>query len=52
MPYSSDLQRRYFNWKAKSDPKFKKLAKEYNDASKGMKLPKEAPKKKDEKKNG
>lgn len=39
MPYSSDSQRKYFNFKAKSDPKFKKLADEYNKKSKGMKLP-------------
>jgi hypothetical protein len=35
MPYKSDAQRRKFN----ADPKLKKLAKEWNQESKGMKLP-------------
>lgn len=51
MPYSSDTQRRYFNWKAKTDPKWKKLADEYNKASKGMSLPEKTPEKTPEKKS-
>ena len=39
MPYVSDKQRRYFNWKAKKSKKWAKLAAEYNRASKGKKLP-------------
>lgn len=41
MPYKSDKQRRYFNWKAKGgkNKKWAKLAAEFNKASKGKKLP-------------
>lgn len=45
MPYKSELQKRFFNWKAQKDPKFKEMATEYNAASEGMKLPEKAPKK-------
>jgi len=39
MPYASQAQRRYFNYKAKRSKKFAKMAKEFNKASKGKKLP-------------
>jgi hypothetical protein len=48
VPYKSDRQRRYFNWAAgeKGTGITKKMAKEYNKASKGMKLPETVKKKK------
>jgi len=39
MPYVSDAQRKYFNWKAKKSKKWKKMANEWNKASKGKDLP-------------
>lgn len=39
MPYVSDAQRRYFNWKAKHSKKWAAMAKRWNAHSKGKKLP-------------
>lgn len=44
MPYASDAQRRYFN--ANREEIGPKVVDEFNQASKGKKLPERAPKKK------
>jgi hypothetical protein len=45
MPYKSDKQRRFFHVAEKRGDISKKVVEEYDKASKGMKLPEEAPKK-------
>lgn len=39
MPYKSDAQRRYMNWAASQGKLPQKVATEFNQASKGLKLP-------------
>ena len=45
MPYRSDAQRRYFHYALSKGKLPADLVKEYDDASRGMKLPEKAPKK-------
>ena len=46
MPYKSDAQRKWANSPAGKKELGTKTVKEFNEASKGMKLPEKAPKKK------
>lgn len=39
MPYKSDKQRRYMHWASSHGKISKKVVKEFDEASKGMKLP-------------
>lgn len=42
MPFKSDAQRKYMNWAASKGKIDQKVVNEFNDASKGMKLPETA----------
>lgn len=46
LPFSSDKQRKYMNWAAEHGKIKQSVVDEYNQASKGLKLPESAPKKK------
>jgi hypothetical protein len=46
MPFKSDKQRRYMNWAAAHGKIKKSVVDEFNDASKGKKLPEKAKHKK------
>lgn len=48
MPYKSQAQQKFMNAAAKRGEISKKVVSEFNEASKGMKLPKKAAKKKRE----
>jgi hypothetical protein len=45
MPYVSDKQRKYFNWAAAHGKMAQSMVDEYNEASKGKKLPEKVNKK-------